>query len=126
VKYEHEELLRALIGFIREATHYLHMNPYQPINNPRLVTTIEQARTLLKQFDNEAAILISNAQQADDTLNATANVLAQQNPDLRQSLDELAFAAMVMGNIEGFRTDLDRMKSEFISALPLAIKQQLP
>lgn len=102
------------------------MNPYQPINNPRLVTTIERARTLLKQLDAEVAIQITNAQEAEKALNATIDVLVQRNPDLKQSLDELAFGARVLGNIEGFRTDLDRLKSEFISALPLPIKQQLP
>lgn len=103
------------------------MNPYQPINNPRLVATVERARTLLKQFDAEVAIQITNAQEAEKALNATIDVLLQRNPDLKkQSLYELAFGARVLGNIEGFRTDLDRLKSEFTAALPLPIKQQLP
>lgn len=100
------------------------MNPYQI--NPRLIANVDQARSALKRFDAETAIHIANAHQAEESLNATVDVLVLRNPDLKQSLDELAFAARVLGNIEGFRTDSDRMKSEFTNALPLAIKQQLP
>lgn len=99
------------------------LNPYTV--NPRLIDTVDKAVAMLQRFDADTAVLVANAQQAEEAMAATLDVLIQTHPDLKQDLDALAFGARVLGNIEGTRTASDRLKSEFVMALPYAIRKQL-
>jgi hypothetical protein len=99
------------------------MNPYT--FSPRLVTSVDQARSILKYFDRDVATSIANAIQAEESLNATLDVLIKTNPDLAGSLNSLSDSARLLGNVEGTRVSLDITRSQFISALPYAIRLQL-
>jgi hypothetical protein len=54
------------------------------------------------------------------------DVLVQKYPDLSQSLDQLAYSGKLVGHSEQASQDTALMRQQFVSALPYAIKQQLP
>lgn len=99
------------------------MNPF--IFDPKKVATVEQARMIVKFYDREIENNVATKAQAENTLNATQDVMTFTHPDMAADFDSLAYAARLVGFAEGERTDLDRMKSQFIMALPYAIRKAI-
>lgn len=98
-------------------------NPFQI--NPRLIQTVEQAKSALKSYDHEIETLVGNQKQAEESATATLAVLLQRHPDLKQDLDALAFGYRVMGTIEASLLDCQHLRAQFVMALPLAIRNQI-
>lgn len=79
----------------------------------------------MKWYDAEVSAGISNIAQAEEACNATFDVLIKTHPDLAESLDQLSFASRVVGSSETWRNDIARMRTDFIAALPYAIRMEL-
>lgn len=60
-----------------------------------------------------------------DDLDAITDVLKQAHPDLAPDLDLLIQAATNVGHLEGAREDLDIIRRQFYTSLPIAIQKAL-
>jgi hypothetical protein len=100
------------------------MNPY--VFDPKKIQTVEQANSVLKFFNAEFIAETEVINQAEELLGATIDVLIQKYPDAADSLNQLAYSGKLVGHAEQARQDTELMRQQFLSALPYAIKQQLP
>jgi hypothetical protein len=98
------------------------MNPF--IFDPRKITTPDAASYVASLYDKEVAASLDVSRAIEDNLNAVSDALHQTHPDLAADLDLLIEHAKYAGHAEGTRQDLNTLKSQFLAALPYAIKKQ--
>ncbi len=99
------------------------MNPFTL--PPQLLTTPPAAQAALDVYNAAIAGAVAVTDQAEETLDATLDVLTQTHPDLAPDLDKLVELARIAGHEEGGRQDLDTLKKQFTAFLPYKVKLAL-
>jgi hypothetical protein len=92
---------------------------------PQHIPSKESALYVEGLYDLGIAASVAQAKASRERLDAIADVLKQNHPDLSPDLDLLIEAARIVGHLEGTREDSDIVKSQFRAYLPNAIRKAL-